>query len=142
MHTRLPRKSHWTLMPAILLPAMLVWIWWYFFKSVRRWLKCSMPTYSMPKSLTTRQNWTGRHLCCQSPEVVWALVAFFFQWTAEEVIGQNASLGHPWQPRQISKYIHPLMSSIPASSQSKINSSGMSVILIRTYSGSSIGVSR
>ncbi len=69
------------------------------------------------------------------------VVSLLFQLLVEEIIGQNARLGQPIATTANFK-VDPLMSSFPASLYSKINSSGMSVILIRMYSGSSIGVSR
>jgi hypothetical protein len=36
---------------------------------LERWLKCSSPTYSTPKSSMMRQNWMGRHLWRQRPGV-------------------------------------------------------------------------
>ena len=40
-----------------------------FLRTSRRWLKCSIPTYSTPKSSKMRQNWMGRHLWRQRPGV-------------------------------------------------------------------------
>ncbi len=59
--------------PTNLLPAMLIWTPWNFLRTSQRWLKCSSPTYSTPKSSMIRQNWMGRHLWCQRPGVDSAL---------------------------------------------------------------------
>ena len=83
------------------------------------------------------------HLCLQRPGVEWASQQpSSSNRPRRRLLARIPALGNPQQPWRISKQIHPFLSSIPASPYSKKNSSGMSVILIRTCSGSFIGVLR
>ena len=57
-------------------------------------MKCSIPTYSTPKSSTMRQNWMGCHLWCQRPRGGLHLVVTLNKKAgSEEIIGEDASLG-------------------------------------------------
>ena len=59
----------------------------------------------------------------------------------EEVVGKFAGLFETVDPLWISKYTHPLYA-YSVSVYSSMNSVGMSVSLMRTYSGRSMGVPR